>query len=133
TDQFRRSAMGIQHSRTAAINSIHDGHKVAQLCIDYLIDRSNAEKALEVDLQLSGEMGYDNTHFIMRRDVYYNLPQKINKWLKEHHLVSDSLSAPLYDKGHLHATLALEILTEIHSVLGNGNQVDLDRLISDNY
>lgn len=125
--------MGIKHSRAATINRLHDGHVVARLGIDYLINRSNAEKALEVDLQLSGEMGYHNTHFIMRRDVYYNLPQKINEWLKEHHLVSDSLSAPLCDKGHLHAPLALEILTEIHSVLGTGDQVDLDRLISDDY
>ncbi len=125
--------MSFCNQRLAHIESIKDGHVVASLQIDYEVNEKDFEKALTVDLHVSGEHGNHEAHFCMRRDVYYNLPQKINKWLRSIDLSAQGLTAPLCEGGVLHASLALEMLSEIRSELGSEDKVDLDRFLSDHY
>ncbi|WP_263082210.1 hypothetical protein [Endozoicomonas sp. Mp262] len=120
--------------RTAIIESLKDGHIVANLSIDYQVDEQDNENTVKVDLQVSGEQGLHHTHFSLRRDVYYNLPQKINEYLREHRLVGNHLTAPFCQKsGAMHAPLAMEIVTELNNILGVPDSIDLDRFLSDGY
>lgn len=125
--------MSFCNSRRALIKSLEDGHVVANLTIDYRVDKQDSDHTLTVDLHLSGEKGKHDTHFCMRRDVYYNLPQKINIWLKSYGLAGSEFSAPLCANSVIHAPLALDMLSEIHSELGPEQKVDLDRFLSDHY
>ena len=69
----------------------------------------------------------------MRKDVSYNLPQKINHWLKEHDLIDQKYTLPLCPKSSIHSEMCLEMLSEIHFELGPEEKVDLDRILADHY
>lgn len=125
--------MSFCNSRKTVIRNLNDGHIVAKLTIDYEVNKQSIDESVCVDLKLSGEKGSHDTHFYMRKDVYYNLPQKINHWLKEHELVGKEYSLPLCPKSSIHSAMCLEMLSEIHSELGPEEKVDLDRFLADHY
>ena len=125
--------MSFCNSRKTVIRNLSDRQVIARLTIGYMVDKQNLDEAVSVDLELTGDQGCFDTHFCMRRDVCYNLPQKINHWLKEHNLVSQEYSLPLCSKSTIHSGMCLEILSEIYSELGSEEKVDLDRLLADHY
>lgn len=125
--------MSFCNCRKTVIRNLSDGHIVARLDIYYEVNQQSFDKAVCVDLKLSGEKGCHGTHFNMRKDVYYNLPQKINHWLKEHGLVGKDYSLPLCPKSSIHSGMCLNMLSEIHSVLGHEEKVDLERFLADHY
>lgn len=125
--------MSFCNSRKTVIRNLNDGHIVARLTIDYEVNQQSLDEAVCVDLKLSGEKGNHETHFCMRKDVYYNLPQKINHWLKQHELVGTDYSLPLCPKSSIHSGMCLDMLSEIHSELGPEEKVDLERFLADHY
>ena len=126
--------MSLSGNRLAIIEDANDGHIVANLCIDYQIDEQDFENAVKVNLKVDGELGEHQTSFSLRRDVYYNLPQKINEFLREQRLMGHNLTVPFCQtKGNMHAPMAMEILTELSQVLGTPDSVNLDRFLSDRY